>query len=37
MNIEAYKVKAGLKSKKSNEPERKTEIATKSEEVEKQA
>jgi len=31
------KVKAGLKSKKSNEPKRKTEIATKSEEVEKQA
>lgn len=31
------KVKDGLKSRKSNEPERKTEIATKSEEVEKQA
>ena len=31
------KVKAGLKSKKASEPERKTEIATKSEEVEKQA
>lgn len=31
------KIKDGLKSKKSNEPERKTEIVTKSEEVEKQA
>lgn len=31
------KVKAGLKSKKANEPERRTEISAKSEEVEKQA
>lgn len=31
------KVKAGLKSKKANEPERKTEITRKTEEVEKQA
>ncbi len=30
------KIKAGLKSKKTNEPERKTEITTRSEEVEKQ-